>query len=222
MTTSSRRDRIVMERVSIHVGFPCKSRDQRLVLPGWSTSGCEHPPVTAARECVSCWVRRRLRWQAASVTSNTTEPRPGVPRRPPQFPAWVWDPTTPLRARGFMTADLFVYQGALVAWPRKIGAALARIPPVDYRWPTVVVQRLVWFHGTMFPAWASVLVEVQGKLGSVTVPFGARNRLADVLSEAGFDVVQVVRRGWEAPQALAPTDYPKLVGRVPACILRNA
>ena len=109
-----------------------------------------------------------------------------------------------------------------MVWPRKIGAALARVPPVDYRWPAVVVQRLVWFHKTMFPAWASVLVDVQGQLGSVTVPFGARNGLADLLSAAGFDVVQVVRRGWEAPQSLVATDYPHLVGRIPACIFRNS
>jgi hypothetical protein len=34
MTTSSQRDRIVIERVSIRVGFPCKNRNQRRVLPG--------------------------------------------------------------------------------------------------------------------------------------------------------------------------------------------
>jgi hypothetical protein len=123
-----------------------------------------------------------------------------------------------LRARGFSTADLLVFPGHLVVQPRRFAAALVRMPLLEYRWPSVVVQHLVWSYRLNFPGFAAVLLELNDQLASAWVPFGKRKTFAGVLRWAGFDVVEVVHRGWEAPAPVDVAQYSQLQGRVPRWI----
>jgi hypothetical protein len=138
------------------------------------------------------------------------------------LPSWVWDPKSAIRVRGVATADLLIFPSLIVVQPRKVGARLAKVPAVEYRWPSVIVRRIVWSHRLNFPGYAAVLLDVGGELGSASVPFGYRNKLAGMLRGAAFDVTEVVQRGWEQPKPLRASDYPHLRGTVPPCVLTSS
>jgi hypothetical protein len=107
----------------------------------------------------------------------------------------------------------------MVVQPRKVAGRLVSMPRLEYRWPTVVVQHLVWSYRLNFPGFASVLLDLDGQLASASVPFGKRKTFAGLLRRAGFDVVEVVHRGWEAPAPIDADQHSQLQGRVPRCVL---
>jgi hypothetical protein len=153
------------------------------------------------------------------MSSDT--PGPGAAFVGPRagFSAWVWDPNVSTRPRGFATADLLLYDRLLVVQPRKLGPLIRPVPPIQYQWPTVVIQRTSWLTGMNVPRLAAVLVDINGRLGSVQLTFGNRNKIRGAIEAAGFDVVEVERQGWEAPAPVNVVDFPTLYGRVPACVL---
>lgn len=63
-----------------------------------------------------------------------------------------------MRTRDFSTATLLVYPMLLRVQPRNLPVKLARAPAVEYSWPSVVVQRLVWSYRRGLPAIATVLL----------------------------------------------------------------
>jgi hypothetical protein len=85
----------------------------------------------------------------------------------------------------------------------------------------IVIQRTVWLKGINFPLLAAVLVDIGGRLGSVQVGLGARNKIRGAMEAAGFEVIEVIQQAWEAPTPVSMVDYPALYGRVPPCVVRN-
>jgi hypothetical protein len=155
------------------------------------------------------------------MTSDTPSSAAGFVWPRAGFSAWVWDPNVSTRPRGFATADLLVYDRLLIVQPRKLGPLIRAVQPLQYQWPTVVIQRTSWLKGIDAPRIAAVLVDINGRLGSVQVSFGNRNKIREAIEAAGFDVVETERQGWEAPAPVSVGEFPGLYGRVPACVLRN-
>lgn len=151
-------------------------------------------------------------------------------RRPDGAPlatcsSWIYDPAATHRPRGFSTATVLVYPGLVLVeprnLPRRLPRAWGRVPAVRYAWPAIVIQRLVWSYRADFPGVPMILLDLDGELGSATVSFGWRDRVAATFREAGFDVVEDVVRGWEAPHPLERRDHPELLGRVPGVVLAD-
>lgn len=113
------------------------------------------------------------------------------PEGPPLLvcPSWVYDPAATLRARGFSTATLFVYPGLVLVEPRSLPRGLGRVPPVRYAWPSIVVQRIVWSYRANFPRIPTILVDVDGELGSAWPSFWTRGDVAETLRGAGSVLV---------------------------------
>lgn len=133
------------------------------------------------------------------------------------LPAWVYDPRSQMRSRGFATSDLYIYPGAVAAEPRNVAGWISSVPRVVYQWRVAVAQRIVWSYRLNFPGMTSLLVDIDGKLGSVVVRPG--KELAPALERAGFEVISDTVRGWETPQPIRTRDYPEMVGRLPDSIL---
>lgn len=147
-----------------------------------------------------------------------TSPPPPQPVGQPlaRCSSWVW-----LRpggqGRGYSNADVLVYPGLVLVEPRNVPRWLGRPPAVRYDWPSIVLQKLVWSYRLKFPGVPSILLDIDGKLGSAQVSFGSRDAVAETLHEAGFDVVENVVRGFEAPHRVQ--GHPELHGRVPQVVL---
>ncbi len=142
---------------------------------------------------------------------------PGRPDLIAQFPGWVYESYRFPRYRGFATADLFVYPHRLVVRSRKFKPLPApqSFKEIEYRWPTVVVET---FKPTgKILATSQVLVEIHGRLGSVSVR--GRRRLREALLQAAFGVVEVSCWGWEAPSEVTREVLGHEAANVPPCVV---
>lgn len=115
------------------------------------------------------------------------------------------------------TVQLHVYPKRLVVIPKwrndQLNYILGIPDRLEYGWPVAVVERL------RPTSMRQVLLEVDDELGSVTVsPFLAR-RLLQALSEAGFEVVEQTRWGWERPRPVPKINLVGYVDRVPARVV---
>ena len=134
-----------------------------------------------------------------------------------RFSSWVYDPHATMRVRGIPTATLLVYPRLVRVVPVSLPRSLT-VPAVDYQWPSMVVQRLVWSYRLNLPGFATVLLDINGRLGSAMAV--VRNgRLSQVLREAGFDVIEDTVRGWETPRPVRLRDYEGQRGLLPKSIL---
>jgi hypothetical protein len=151
--------------------------------------------------------------------SVEAEPAQSRPLATPlaQFSSWVYDPGATMRVRGIPTATLLVYPRLVRVVPVSLPGSLT-VPAVDYQWPSIVVQRLVWSYRLNLPGFATVLLEVNGQLGSA-MALVRQKRLSQVLREAGFDVIDDTVRGWETPRPVRLRDYPDHQGLLPRSVL---
>jgi len=132
---------------------------------------------------------------------------------------WVYDPAATVRARGFSTATLLVYPGLVLVEPRNLPRGLGRVPAARYAWPSVVVQRIVWSYRANFPRIPTILLDIDGELGSAWPSLWNRGDVAATLRGAEFDIIEDVVRGWEAPHPIRLRDHPELEGRLPTSVL---
>lgn len=132
------------------------------------------------------------------------------------FRAWLWVPHARVRLRGLATVQLAVFPRRLVVTPRwqidQLNWALDIPARIDYTWPVAVIERLRPAGG------AGVLLEVDGALGRASVGLADRGRLAEAVSAAGFEVVEVTHWGWEAPRAVGTAELRADEDQVPTCI----
>lgn len=138
------------------------------------------------------------------------------------FPAWVWmGPDARAVVRGLSTAELYVLPDRrIIVVPNAVGSSVG-IPRIDYAWPAVVVERLVWSRRVNFPGLLNVLVDVDGRLRSVNVRRGGSGRLTKALSRAGFGVVEVTHVGWEGPAKVTAEELGDKRTQVPPSLMSN-
>ena len=98
--------------------------------------------------------------------------------------------------------------------PTQLGRWLRASSELDYDWSAVVVER----HRPVPDV--GVLVDIDGALGRVAVRGGGRGRLRGALEAAGFEVVEVIHWGWEAPRAATLEEVGAAAARLPACVVR--
>jgi hypothetical protein len=155
------------------------------------------------------------------VDTSRPLPRPEGPRVA-ACSSWVYDPSVTYRVRGISTATLLVYPGVVLIEQRGLPRGWGRVPAISHAWPTIVVQRIVWSHRANVPGVPTILLDIGGELGSAWVSFGRRDRVATTFRRTGFEVVEDVVRGWEAPHPLRLWDHPDLHGRVPRAVLERS
>ena len=108
--------------------------------------------------------------------------------------------------RGFSNVRLDVQAGALTVVPLPVETLVhGGWEPLEYVWPTVVLETLRPFMMT------SVLVDVHGSLGFCDVLRGAP--LREALTAAGFDVVHIER--WGAPRRVRRSEVGDRFDRIP-------
>lgn len=134
------------------------------------------------------------------------------------FSGWVWtaDPGQTNFTRGASTARLIVRQGSLEVLPGRVGRWARATPHIVYAWPVVVIEH----HRPLRDV--GILVEVRGKLGRVGIRRGSRGRLRRALESAGFGVVEVTHRTWEAAKPVSAAHLGAAVGQVPPCVVASA
>jgi hypothetical protein len=131
----------------------------------------------------------------------------------------TWVPDAQARARGFSTGSLLVYPGRFVVVPmsERLGKLLSLPELIEYEWPAVVIEQ------ELPTLAAGVLVDTGGRLGLVAVGSSwTGRRLAEILNEAGFAVIEVKRWGWEAPHTASEAELGEYVDRVPPCFLAGS
>ena len=140
------------------------------------------------------------------------------PEDPPlaRCSSWVWQRPGG-QGRGYSNATVLVYHGFVLVEPRQLPRWLGRPPPVRYQWPAIVIQRVVWSRRLNFPGVPAILLDIGGRLGSAQVSFGWRDQVAETFRAAGFEVIEDVVRGFEAPRPLR--GHPELQGRLPPVVL---
>jgi hypothetical protein len=120
------------------------------------------------------------------------------------------------RPVGFFTADLGIYPGELVVYPRRVPPfrRIHRFKEVHYAWPTVVMETTKPFLSR------GVLVEIHGRLGKVAV--SRPRRLKEALREAGFNVIEVSKWEWYGEPSPVPREVLRpRVNDVPACLVAD-
>jgi len=83
----------------------------------------------------------------------------------------------------------------------------------EYTWPTAVVE-----HFKPNTGYLAMLIDVRGDLGSIVVR--GPQRLADALSEAGFNVIEGSRWVWDEPRPVRASLLGDRVHEVPVCVIR--
>jgi hypothetical protein len=134
-----------------------------------------------------------------------------------QVSSWTYDPAATMRVRGIPTATLLVYPRLVRVVPVNLPRSLT-VPEVDYEWPSVVVQRFVWSYRLNLPGIPTVLLDINGQLGSAMALVRSA-RLSQVLCDAGCHVIKDTVRGWETPRPLRRRDHPDQQGRLPGTVL---
>ena len=130
--------------------------------------------------------------------------------------SWVWQRPGG-QGRGYSNATVLVYPGLVLVEPRKLPRWLGTPPAMRYDWPAIVIQRLVWSYRLNFPGIPAILLDFGGRLVSAQVSFGWRDQVSETFRAAGFEVIEDVVRGFEAPHRLQ--GHPELQGRVPRVVL---
>jgi len=110
------------------------------------------------------------------------------------------------------TARLLVRRRNLEVVPGRVGRFFQTTPHLTYGWPVVVIEHQPLRSG-------GVLVDVRGRLGRVAVRRGSRGRLRRELEAAGFGVVEVTHRSWEAGKPASVAELGAAVELVPPCVV---
>jgi hypothetical protein len=132
-----------------------------------------------------------------------------------EFAAWTWVPGAVIRARGFSTDRLLLFEGRFLVVPRQgiAGRFSALTEAIDYEWPAVVVERKLPMLLT------GLLGPIGYGLGLVGIGLLESRRLAGSLKAAGFTVIEVRRWGWEAPHVVSEQVLGGYVDQVPPCVV---